>query len=93
MICKYFKENKIEIFIPEFDISHQVILYSYKLNDILEYIIDDNKFMVLNKQEGTNYKLQLLQKIDLSLTIIPEADRLIEKLKISVINPCPLDIL
>ena len=81
-------KGKLTIFIKKFNLSIKFNLFSKKIDDIINFDLTNNQLKILNIQNEKKIYINLYQEISISINSILLNDRLDEKLKINIINPC-----
>jgi len=81
-----FNNSFINIFIPEFKAEYYINLYNFKLKNLIDSEIFDDKIIL--KYQNKKIELNLFDQIKIRLTSLLKEDFLHRKLKIKIIEPC-----
>jgi len=80
-----FNKSFINIFIPEFKAEYFINLYNFKLKNLIESEIFNDKIIL--KYQNQKLQLNLFDKLKLRLSTLLKEDFLFKKLKIKIIEP------
>jgi len=80
--------SKIEIYIPKFNIAIKSRIFNFKLDNLIEYQLEDRKRLyIINKKTKQRNVLELYQLITIMITSYRNKEHLDNKLKIDIIEP------
>lgn len=79
---------KIEIYIPQFNIAIKYRISNSKLDNLIEYQLEDSKRLhIMSKKTKQKMVLELYQLITITITSYKNKELLDNKLKIDIIDP------
>ena len=78
---------KIEIFIPEYQVSINTRLFNRKLDKLLSYQTTDDTISITNNNTNQYIELKLYQEIEISLIPYLNKEDFNDKLDITIIQP------
>ena len=79
---------KIEIYIPQFNIAIKYRISNSKLDNLIEYQLEDSKRLhIISKKTKQKMVLELYQLITITITSYKNKELLDNKLKIDIIDP------
>jgi exosome complex exonuclease DIS3/RRP44 len=79
-------ENHIRIYIPEYNLSYKLELFSKKLLSHIVFTINENELLIENHQNRL-IKIVKYQKIIIEISPLIQEDNLEKKLKMKILNP------
>lgn len=81
------ESKNVCIFVKKFNIAVYVKLFDDRLDDILEYKMDDAKLIIKNRQNGDMIQLILFDKIRVKMVPYIHENRFADKIKIRLLEP------
>tara|TARA_B100000886_G_scaffold336297_1_gene294800 strand:+ start:2459 stop:3892 length:1434 start_codon:yes stop_codon:yes gene_type:complete len=82
-----FNENQIKVYIKELDIIQYIEVISYKIANILDFKLQDNKYIISNPRRERNITLNLFQNIKIKTMIKTYESKLYKRMQFFIIDP------
>lgn len=79
--------NNLTVFIPSLKMTHNMRIFSKKLDHIINYDLENNRLKISNKHNKNIIELNLFQNLELKINAMPYADSIKKKIETTIINP------